>query len=63
MAKKSGKKQRYERIRSDSGQHRRILAVMAIFGLLAFVPVSVRLYDLMVVQYEYYADLALRNQT
>ena len=63
MAKKSGKKQRYERIRSDSGQHRRILAVMAIFGLIAFVPVSVRLYDLMVVKYEYYADLALRNQT
>jgi len=51
------------RTRFDSGQHRRILAVAAVFGLLAFVPVALRLYDLMVLQNEWYADLALRNQT
>ena len=47
----------------DSGQHRRILCTAAILGLVAFVPVSVRLYDLMVTQYDFYAQLALRNQT
>ncbi len=53
----------YQRARADSGQHQRILAVMAVFGLLAFVPMSLRLYELMILRYEYYADLALRNQT
>ncbi len=32
-------------------------------GILAFVPVSLRLYGLMVTDYDYYADLALKNQT
>ncbi len=31
--------------------------------MLAFVPVSFRLFNLMVTNYDYYADLALRNQT
>ena len=53
----------YERIRYDSGQHRRILLTMAILGLAAFIPIGLRLYDLMVRQYDYYADRALRNQT
>ncbi len=53
----------YERIRADSGQHQRILAVMAVFSLIAFIPMGLRLYQLMVVQYDYYAKLALRNQT
>ncbi len=53
----------YERVRADSGQHHRILAVMAILGLIAFIPMGLRLYDLMIVQYEYYSGLALRNQT
>ena len=57
------KKHRYERIRYNSGHHRRILAVMAVFGLVAFLPVALRLYDLMVAQYDYYADMALRNQS
>ena len=47
----------------DSGQHRRILAMMALLGVLAFVPVALRLYDLMVADYDYYAQMALRNQT
>ena len=53
----------YQRIRGDSGQQRRILLIGTILGLAAFIPVSIRLYDLMIRQYDYYADLALRNQT
>ena len=39
------------------------MAVMAVFGVVAFVPVALRLYDLMVAQNGYYAKLALDNQT
>ena len=63
MARKQGRPKRYERIRFDTGQHHRILAVTAILGLLAFIPTALRLYSLMVTDYEYYAGLALRNQT
>ena len=63
MARKAKRQPRYERIRADSGQHRRILAVMALFGVLLFLPVALRLYDLMVAKYDYYAYLALRNQS
>ena len=62
MAKKPKKKE-YARIRADTGQHMRILFAALMFGVLAFIPVGVRLYQLMVQNYEYYADLALRNQT
>ncbi len=51
------------RLRGDSGQHRRILAAALLLGMVAFVPIGYRLYDLMVRQYDYYAKLALRNQT
>ena len=54
---------RYDRLRLNSGQHRRILLVMLVLGVLAFGPVLWRLYDLMVAQYLQYAALALRNQT
>ena len=57
------KKKEYNRIRGDSGQHRRILGTAVVFGVLAFVPVTVRLFGLMVTDYAYYADLALRNQS
>ena len=57
------KKKEWGRLRIDSGQHRRILLVAALLGLLAFVPVGLRLYNLMVTNYDYYANLALRNQT
>ena len=57
------RKKQYSRLRSDTGHHHRILAVMAVLGVLAFVPVALRLYRLMVTQYDYYASLALRNQT
>ena len=62
MAEKKRARQ-YERIRADSGQHRRILAMALMLGMVAFVPVLFRLYDLMVRNYEYYAAKALKNQT
>ena len=62
MAKES-KKRRIGRIRADTGQHHRIMAVMAVLGVLGFVIVGCRLYRLMVVQYDHYASLALNNQT
>ena len=63
MGKKREKGTQYQRLRLDSGHHRRILLVSLVLGLLAFVPVGLRLYRLMVTDYDYYANLALRNQT
>ena len=57
------KSKEFRRLRLDSGQHGRIVITAAILGVLAFVPVALRLYQLMVTDYEYYANLALRNQT
>ena len=62
MAKRSKRKE-YSRVRADSGQHRRILAVMAVLAIIAFIPVSLRLYYLMISRYDEYSQLALRNQT
>ena len=53
----------YGRIRGDSGQRRRILVIALFLGILAFVPVALRLYRLMVIDHGYYQDLALRNQS
>ena len=47
----------------DYGQHRRILLVGLMLGVLVFLPVILRLYVLMVRDYDFYADLALRNQS
>ncbi|MBQ3529457.1 MAG: PASTA domain-containing protein [Oscillospiraceae bacterium] len=57
------KKQEYNRIRKDTGQHRRITLTALFLGILAFIPVVMQLYTLMVRDYDYYARLALRNQT
>ena len=57
------RKKQYDRLRLNTGQHRRILLTALLLGLLAFVPVLSRLYSLMVKDYDYYASLALRNQT
>ena len=57
------RKKEYARIRMDSGQHWRIRMAALILGLLAFVPVGLRLYQLMISQYGYYSQIALRNQT
>ena len=56
------KKKEFRRIRGDSGQQRRIFFVSLLLGVLAFIPVCVRLLQLMVVDYGYYSKLALRNQ-
>ena len=63
MARARKHNKQYERVRFDSGQHRRILVVMAVFGLLAFVPAALRLFQMMVLHYDYYAGLAHRNQS
>ena len=57
------KKKTFLRIRGDSGQQRRILLTGLILGMLAFIPISLQLYKLMVRDYDYYARLALQNQT
>ena len=62
MSEKAKRKE-MSRLRADTGQHHRIMAVMVVLGVLAFVPVGFRLYQLMVTEYEQYAALALRNQT
>ena len=51
------------RLRWDTGQHSRIIAVMVLLGIVAFVPLICRLYRLMVTEYDYYAAKALKNQT
>ena len=61
--KRKFKKRQHERLRADSGQHRRIMMTMVVLGMAAFVPVGARLYQLMVSQYDIYSGLALRNQT
>ena len=59
-----GKRPKAEaRLRMDTGQHSRILLVMLVLGALAFVPVLLRLGQLMLRDYDYYSGLALRNQT
>ena len=56
-----GKK--YDRLRLSTGQHARVLLAALLLGVAAFAPVGARLYCLMIRDYEYYANLALRNQT
>ena len=63
MDKHAGKKQDISRLRADTGQHHRIALVMAVLGILAFLPITGQLYKLMVAEYDYYAAKALRNQT
>ena len=56
-------KPQYRRIRADSGQQRRIGVAMALLGAAAFVPVLLRLGQLMVAQHDTYSALALGNQS
>ena len=53
----------YARIRGDSGHRRRIALTGLALGILAFVPIVLQLYTLMVTDHAYYSDLALRNQS
>lgn len=63
MGKRGKGSQTYERVRMDSGQHRRIGLVMLILGFAAFLPAAAKLGQLMVADYNNYAGLALRNQS
>ena len=58
---KTGKE--YDRLRRNSGQHRRIILTMLVLGLALFAPVLWRLYTLMIRDYDYYARKALGNQS
>lgn len=51
------------RLRMDTGQHRRIMMVLAVLGIGVFVPIGLRLFWLMVLHHETYAGLALGNQS
>ena len=62
MAKKNRKRE-FVRVRADSGQHRRIIAIMILLGIAAFAPIVFQLYQLMITDFDYYSNLALRNQT
>ena len=63
MTRSSKDRKKLQRARINSGHHRRILAVTVVMAFVAFVPIFLRLFELMVLKYEYYADLALRNQS
>lgn len=54
---------KYDRLRLNTGQHRRVMLAALVLGFAAFLPVGARLYGLMIRDYDYYANLALRNQT
>ena len=54
---------KYDRLRLNTGQHRRVMLAALVLGFAAFAPVGARLYGLMIRDYDYYANLALRNQT
>ena len=60
---KQEKRKGHSRSRMDSGQHRRILLIMVLIGIAAFLPASVRLHQLMVTDHSHYSALALRNQS
>ena len=57
------KKGQYIRVRLDSGQHRRIFLTAVFLTVAAFLPVVLQLYSLMIVNFPYYSELALKNQS
>ena len=57
------KKREWLRVRGDSGQRRRIFLAAILLGLAGFLPVCLQLYQLMVTNYDFYAQKALNNQT
>ena len=63
MGRDAKKRRQIGRLRADTGQHHRVMLVMVVLGVLAFTPIAAQLYRLMVVDYDYYAAKALRNQT
>ena len=63
LKQKQPKGTKFQRLRVDSGHHRRIMVTMILLGVLAFVPVTVQLAGLMIGSFDYYSAKALRNQT
>ena len=63
MSKNTHKRREMSRLRVDTGQHRRIMLVMLVLGILAFMPITAQLYKLMITEHDYYEAKALRNQT
>ena len=63
MNRSADKRAQMGRLRVDAGQHHRIMLVMVILGILAFLPIAAQLYRLMVAEHDYYQSKALRNQT
>ena len=61
--KKPGKSNTFQRLRVDSGHHRRLLMVMLLLGVVSFVPIGAQLAGLMIGSNEYYSHKALKNQT
>ncbi len=57
------KHREYIRVRGDTGQHFRILTAMLLLGFGAFIPIGFQLYSLMIQNYQFYSEKALRNQT
>ena len=51
------------RLRMDRGHHRRILLIMLVLGMLVFLLPAARLYRLMILEYDYYASAARKNQS
>lgn len=49
--------------KAETGLLRRILVVLSMFGVMAFVVIAARLYFMQVVRYDYYADKAKNQQT
>ncbi len=63
MARRKQRKVEYTRIRVDSGHQRRILTLMALLGILGFLPGVLQLYKLMVTEHDFYVAKARNNQT
>ena len=61
--KQARRKREYGRLRGDTGQHRRILIIALLLGIAAFLPIALRLYSLMIRQYDDYLEKAQNNQT
>ena len=51
----------HHRLRADSGHHRRIIVIMILLGLVAFVPMAAQLAGLMIGSYDYYSRKAIVN--
>ena len=63
LKKYFGKADLSEKERANRTILMRIFVVMLVLGILAFVPLAVRMYQLMITQHDYFEELAIDNQT